>query len=86
MSLNSLVEQQILVFGIQNALEVQLSQVELLEPSFGSDSPTFLSRNKLSILIDPNVGLVAILNSELAQSHIRATKSTFGMVYPKFWF
>ena len=85
MSLNSLVEQQILVFGIQNALEVQLSQVELLEPSFGSDSPTFLSRNKLSVLIDPNVGFVARLKSELAQSYVSATKSTFGMIYSKFW-
>ena len=51
----------------------------MLKPSFGFDSPTFLSRPKLSVLVDPNVGLVTRRTGELVHSYIRVTERNFGV-------
>ena len=51
----------------------------MLKPSFGFDSPTFLRRPKLSVLVDPNVGFVARITVELVHSHIRVTEQNFGV-------
>ena len=49
------------------------------EPSFGFDSPNFLGRPELSVLVDPNVGFVARITVELVQSHIRVKEQNFGV-------
>ena len=51
----------------------------MLKPSFGIDSPTFPSRPKLSVLVDPNVGLVTYGTGELVYSYIRITEQNFGV-------
>ena len=51
----------------------------MLKPSFGFDSPTFLGRPQLSVLVDPNVGFVARITVELVQLHIRVTEQNFGV-------
>ena len=51
----------------------------MLKPSFGSDCPTFLNRPKLSVLVDPNVGLVTYGTGELVYSYIRVTEQNFGV-------
>ena len=51
----------------------------MLKPSFGFDSPTFLGRPQLSVLVDPNVGFVAKITVELVHSHIRVTEQNFGV-------
>ena len=51
----------------------------MLKPSFGFDSPTFLGRPKLSVLVDPNVGLVARITAKLVHSYIRVTEQNFGV-------
>ena len=51
----------------------------MLKPSFGFNSPTFLGRPKLFVLVDPNVGFVARITVELVYSHIRVTEQNFGV-------
>ena len=51
----------------------------MLKPSFGTDSPTFLSMHKLSVLINPTVGFLARKTGELVHSYIRVTDQNFGI-------
>ena len=79
LSPNSLVEHQTLVFSIQNAKMSELYHLELLEPSFGSGNPTFLTRTQLSVLMDPSIGFATRYTGELVHVHIRVLEQTFGV-------
>ena len=79
LSPNSLVEHQTLVLSIQNAKTSELYHLELLEPSFGSGNPTFLTRTQLSVLMDPSIGFATRYTGELVHLHIRALGQTFGV-------
>ena len=57
----------------------ELYHLELLEPSFGSGSPNFLTRTQLSVLMDPSVGFVTRYIGKLVHLHIRAIAQTFGV-------
>ena len=57
----------------------ELYHFELLEPSFGSGNPTFLTRTQLSVLMDPSVGFVTRYTGELFHTQIRVTNQTFGV-------
>ena len=57
----------------------ELCHLELLEPSFGSGSPCFLTRTQLSVIMDPSVGFVTRYIGELVHEHIRVIEQTFGV-------
>ena len=59
--------------------KIQQRYIAKSKPNLGFDSPTFLSRPKLSVLVDPNVGFVARITVELVNSHIRVTEQNFGV-------
>ena len=61
MSPNSLVDHQMLVVCVQNAFEIKLGHLELLELSFGSVDPTFFNNHQVYVLVNPNVGLALVL-------------------------
>ena len=53
MSPNSLVDHQMLVVCVQNAFEIKLGHLELLELSFGSVDPIFFNNNQVDVLVNP---------------------------------
>ena len=70
MSPNSLVDHQMLVVCVQNAYEIKLGHLELLELSFGSVNPIFLNNHQVDVLVDPNVGFVIRLIGALLSFHV----------------
>ena len=58
MSPDSIVDHQMLVVCVQNAYEIKLGHLKLLELSFGSVNPIFLDNHQVDVLVDPNVGFV----------------------------
>ena len=59
-----------LVVCVQNAYEIKLGHLELLELSFGSVNPIFLNNHQVDVLVDPNVGFVIRLIGALLSFHV----------------
>ena len=57
----------------------ELCHLELLEPSFGSGNPTFVTRPRLYTLMDPSVGFATSYFGKLVHIHIRVIEQTFGV-------
>ena len=57
----------------------ELCHLELLKPSFGSGNLTFVTRPRLSTLMDPSVGFATSYIGKLVHIHIRAIAQTFGV-------
>ena len=59
--------------------KIQQRYIAKSKPNLGFDSPTFLGRPKLSVLVDPNVGFVARITANLVYSYIGVTEQNFGV-------
>ena len=57
----------------------ELCHLELLEPSFGTDSPTLLTRTQLFVSMDPSVGFVTRYAGKSIHIHIIVIEQTFGV-------
>ena len=61
MSPDSIVDHQMLVVCVQNAYDIKLGYLKLLELSFGSVDPTFFINHQVDVRVNPNVGLSLVL-------------------------